>query len=358
LVIYRIGGKKRPRPVVATQNACRPLLEAFEARILLCALHDEGGEGVHITFIDGLNAPVELHVDPDEPTGMVGPTTADLQSQQTDLFTPITGWATAANGLPILNSLPGAPTSIYLDFDGDTGSSTSAYSEDADLTTYNATEQTHIVEAWRQITAYFAMFDTNVTTQFVSSAPKAWEMIGNGAGGATGGYAYVGTFPNSSPEAFNASGNATSRESGMAHELGHVFGLQHQSSYDNLGVKINEYISAVDSLHGAIMGVDYSGTVHKWFIGHSATGVTSLQDDMAVISGKIKAKEAAGGDGYRPDDFANTIATAAPLNVNGGLQYASGIIERRTDVDAEAISNRQELLSFLQKKTGFLHHRT
>jgi len=174
-VIYRIGGKKRPRPVVATQNACRPLLEAFEARILLCALHDEGGEGVHITFIDGLNAPVELHVDPDEPTGMVGPTTADLQSQQTDLFTPITGWATAANGLPILNSLPGAPTSIYLDFDGDTGSSTSAYSEDADLTTYNATEQTHIVEAWRQITAYFAMFDTNVTTQFVSSAPKAWE---------------------------------------------------------------------------------------------------------------------------------------------------------------------------------------
>src|SRR3954470_22868550 len=82
------------------------------------------------------------------------------------------------------------------------------------------------------------------------------------------------------------------------------------------------------------MGVDYSGTVHKWFIGHSATAVTSLQDDMAVISGKIKAKEAAGGDGYRPDDFANTIATAAPLAVNGGLQFASGIIERRTDVDA------------------------
>lgn len=265
---------------------------------------------------------------------MVGPTTAITTEPSTNLFTPITGWATAANGLPILNSLPGAPTSIYLDFDGDTGSNTSAYSEDADLTTYNLTEQTHIVEAWRQITAYFAMFDTNVTTQFVSSAPKAWEMIGNGAGGSTGGYAYVGTFPNSTPEAFNASGNATSRESGMAHELGHVFGLQHQSSYDNLGVKINEYISKTDSLHGAIMGVDYDGTVHKWFIGHSATGVTSLQDDMAVIAGKIKAKEAAGGDGYRPDDFGNTIATATPLAVNGGLQYASGIIERRTDVDA------------------------
>jgi hypothetical protein len=335
LVIYRNdGGGKRPR-LSATRHARRRrvLFEAVEARLLLCALHDEGGQGVHITFIDGINTPVELHVDPNEPTGMVGPT-GDLQSQNTNLFNPITNWATQANGLPILNSLPGAPTSIYLDFDGDTGSNTSAYSEDADLTTYNLTEQTHIVEAWRQITAYFAMFDTNVTTQFVSSAPKAWEMIGNGAGGATGGYAYVGTFPNSTPEAFNASGNATSRESGMAHELGHVFGLQHQSSYDNLGVKINEYISATDSLHGAIMGVDYSGSVHKWFIGHSATGVTTLQDDMAVIAGKIKAKEPASGDGYRPDDFGNTIATASPLAVNGGLQYASGIIERRTDVDA------------------------
>lgn len=329
---YPPGGKKRPRPP-ATRNARRILIEAVEARVLLCALHENGGSSVHITFRDGSATPLDLHFSPIEPAGIVGPT-ANIQSQTTALFTPITTWSTAANGLPILNSLPGAPTAIYLDFDGDTASATTAYSEDADSTTYNLAEQTSIVEAWRQISAYFAMFDTNVTTQFVSSTPKAWDIIGNNAGGATGGYAYVGTFPNSAPEAFNAASNAKTRESGMAHELGHVFGLQHQSSYDSLGVKVNEYISAVDSLHGAIMGVDYSGTIHKWFVGHSATGVTSLQDDMAVISGKIKAKEAAGGDGYRPDDFADTIASAAPLAVNAGLQYASGIIERRTDVDA------------------------
>ena len=167
------------------------------------------------------------------------------------------------------------------------------------------------------------MFDVNVTTQ-LTSLPKAWEIIGNNAGGATGGYAYVGTFPDTGPTAFNTSSNARTRQSGMAHELGHVFGLQHQSGYDTLGNKI-EYLSAPDPLHGPIMGVDYSGTIHKWFTGHSATSPGTLQDDLTVIANKIKAREPAGGDGYRPDDFPSTIATAAALADNGaGMQYASG----------------------------------
>jgi hypothetical protein len=327
-----IQARKGRRGSRAARIIHQLLIETFESRILLCGIHDTDANEMGIRFYSGDTAPVDLNFTPSEPAPIVGPG-IDLTGSTSDLFNPITDWDTAANGLPILNSLPGAPTAIYLDFDGDTGSKTNAYSEDTDTTTYNQTEQTHIVEAWRQISTYFAMFDVNVTTA-VTSLPKAWEMIGNGAGGSTGGYAFVGTFPNSSPQAFNESGNARSRESGMAHEVGHVFGLQHQSSYDALGVKTNEYISAVDSLHGAIMGVDYSGSVHKWFIGHPSTSVTSLQDDMAVIAGRIKSKEPAGGDGYRPDDFGNALASATPLSVSGGLQFASGIIERRTDVDA------------------------
>jgi hypothetical protein len=173
-----------------------------------------------------------------------------------------------------------------------------------------------------------------VTTQ-TTSLPKAWEIIGNNAGGATGGYAFVGTFPaGSAPTAFNTSSNARTRQSGMAHELGHVFGLQHQSSYDLLANKTAEYLSAPDPLHGPIMGVDYSGTVHKWFIGHPSTSPGTLQDDLSVIAGKIKAREPAGGDGYRADDFADTIAAASPLTDDGaGLQYASAIVERMSDVD-------------------------
>jgi hypothetical protein len=179
------------------------------------------------------------------------------------------------------------------------------------------------------------MFHVNVTTIQPVGVPTAWNVIGNNAGGATGGYAYVNTFPNSSPQAFNVSNNATGRQSGMAHELGHVFGLWHQSAYDALGTKTTEYISSVDALHGAIMGVDYSGSVHKWFIGHSTNSISTVQDDITIIANKIKAREPAGGDGFRPDDVPNTIAAATPLPDDGaGLQSASGIVERMTDADA------------------------
>lgn len=338
----------------ALPPAVHPVLEAMESRLLMCVLHEPGGAAFGMALfaqsvtgaVYGPTAPAatssssssapRLTVPVSAPqvvsaSAVAAATVAQPAAPADDLFNPTT-WATAANGLPILNSLPNAPTAIYLDFDGD-GSNT-PYSEDADATTYNPTEQANIVEAWRQISAYFAMFDTNVTTAF-TSLPKAWEVIGNNAGGATGGYAFVGTFPNTSPQAFNTSGNARTRESGMAHEIGHVFGLWHQSSYDALGNKIDEYISAPDSLHGPIMGVDYSGTVHKWFAGHSSSSVGSMQDDIAIIASKIKSREPVGGDGFRPDDFGGTIATAGvTLDDGSGVQHASGIVERMNDVDA------------------------
>ena len=40
---------------------------------------------------------------------------------------------------------------------------------------------------WRQVSAYFAIFNTNVTTVF-SSLPKVWNLIGNGI---NNGYAYL-----------------------------------------------------------------------------------------------------------------------------------------------------------------------
>jgi hypothetical protein len=340
---------RRARRAARTPTSSKRLthLESLECRLLLCIFHEAGGTDFAMSLLGA--APMGPTLTAGATAGRSGPATGPSPAVKassavvskvvtaaaaaaTVSLTAPTTWATAANGLPLLNSLPGAPTAIYLDFDGD-GSNT-PYSEDADATTYNATEQANIVEAWRQVAAYFAMFDTNVTTQ-VTATPKAWEVIGNNAGGSTGGYAFVGTFPNSAPNAFNTSSNARSRQSGMAHEIGHVFGLWHQSTYDALGNKTNEYVSAPDPLHGAIMGVDYSGTVHKWDIGHPSSSVGTLQDDVAVIAGAIRNYESAGGNGFRPDDFGNTIATATPLASDGaGTQSASGIIERMSDVDA------------------------
>ena len=235
----------------------------------------------------------------------------------------------ALPGLPTINTNPTAATAIYLDFNGDAGGATT-YDVDGDPTSFNAAEAASITEAVRQIADYFAPFDVNVTT-IKPSVPYVWGVIGNNI---VGGYSYVGVFPNSAPESFNNSGDARTRQSGLAHEYGHNYGLSHQSDYSLLGVKTNEYSSGFDSTHGPIMGVDYAQYVHKWFIGHNSNSPNGLQDDLSIISGKIKAKEAVGGDGYRPDDFGGTIATATPLTVTGAIQSASGIIERMTDADA------------------------
>jgi hypothetical protein len=143
--------------------------------------------------------------------------------------------------------------------------------------------------------------------------------------------------------AFIESSDARDRVSGLAHEIGHDFGLSHQSIYDSHGNLTVEYASAPDPLHGPIMGVDFSGNVHKWFIGHAdARGSSTapytpsaLQDDIAVIAAQIRRFEPAGGDGFLPDDLGGyTIATATPLPVRGAAQWTAGVIERLTDVDA------------------------
>ncbi|MEY4565781.1 MAG: hypothetical protein RLY14_751, partial [Planctomycetota bacterium] len=273
------------------------------------------------------------------------PALTGIQSQPPGEYTGaapggFASYSTLANGLPILNSLASAPTAIYLDFDGDASGSNpytsvvSPYSEDADGTTFNVTEQRNIFEAWRQASSYFAMFDTNVTTIMPSgTTPKAWLAVGNNI---SGGYSYVNVFPNTTPESWNQSGDARTRVSGITHELGHNFGLQHQATYDKWGVKTAEYANAKDSLHGPLMGIDYSGIVHKFILGHNSTssGVTTLQDDVAVIANKIKPYQPAGGDGFRTDDFGNTIATASALPLSGAAQWTSAIIERLNDVDA------------------------
>ncbi|MFM7205654.1 MAG: autotransporter-associated beta strand repeat-containing protein [Planctomycetaceae bacterium] len=288
--------------------------EQLESRLALCASHA-------VDFIDPLAVPS---------SSLADSFAINLASSTGSLSTldgGVIATAAAANGLPDLHSLLGAPTAIYLDFNGE--GSNAAYDVDGDPTTFNATEAATITEAWRQISVYFAMFNVDVTT-VKPSVPFAWHVSSPDI---TGGYSYVGVFPNSSPQSFNNAGDARTRVSGIAHELGHNFGLQHQSNYDLLGNKTAEYSSGFDLLHGPLMGVDYAQSVHKWFIGHPSNSVSGLQDDMAVIAGKIKAREPAGGDGYRADDYGGTIATARALAATSGSRTISGIIERMADVD-------------------------
>jgi regulation of enolase protein 1 (concanavalin A-like superfamily) len=262
----------------------------------------------------------------------------DYSLVQTDY--PATAWGPAAgpaaNGLPMLESLPGAPTAAYLDFDGFSGNGYGGaqtfepYDTNGDPANFNATEAANITEGWRRIAQYMAPFNINVTT-IVPTVPYSWNVISNSLTGV--GYSYL-QFNGSAPSGFNPSGDLLNRTTGILHELGHNFGLAHQSEYDLLANKTREYRNGYDSLHGAVMGIDYFGSVPKWYVGHPSNSPSTLQDDVARIAAVIHQFEPATGDGFRPDDFGGTIAAAATLTAGNGVQSASGIIERPTDADA------------------------
>jgi autotransporter-associated beta strand protein len=260
----------------------------------------------------------------------------------------------AANGLPDLNSLLGASTAIYLDFDGH-GAALGAYDVDGDPTTFNAAEAATITEAQRQVAAYYAMFDVNVTTvkPNVALMPTAWIVISNDV---VGGTSNVGVFPNTQPQSWIDSASARTRASGIAHEIGHNFGLQHQSDYDLQGNKTSEYSNGTDDLHGALMGVDYRQDVNKWTLGHFSSSASALQDDIAVIAAEIKRYQPPGGDGFRADDFAGTISAATPLTLTAGGRSVTGVIERMADVDtfSFAASNTGAVISVVPTKPSGL----
>ncbi len=303
-------------------------LERLEVRHALCATHVV--DFVEPAWLTGGSATPPSATATVLQTNLAESFAVNLASSTGTLSTlggEVVATATAANGLPELHGLPGAPTAIYLDFDGE--GANAAYDVDGDPATFNATEAATITEAWRQVSVYFSMFNVDVTT-VKPTVPFAWHVSSPSI---SGGYSYVGVFPNTSPQSFNQAGDARTRVSGIVHEVGHNFGLQHQSNYDLLGNKTAEYSSGYDLLHGPLMGVDYAQNIHKWFIGHPANSASSLQDDIAVIAGKIKARQTAGGDGFRTDDYGGTIATAQALAATSGSRSVNGIIERMADVD-------------------------
>jgi hypothetical protein len=256
--------------------------------------------------------------------------------------------------IPNLNSDPGAVATLYLDFHGEgaqawggqTVPATPAYTTDADATTFSTQDLANIQEIWSRVSEAFSPFNINVTT----IDPGNWNLAGTGSpnhqlravigGGGSwtgqlqGGIAYVGSYytpwaPNT-VYVFPANlgnGNTQYTADDAAHEAGHGFGLQHQSSYNGT-IKTAEYNTGNGST-APFMGNPLSpGIRATWWNGQSSAGSAVLQDDLQIISGSLD------GFGYRTLTFGQTSAAATALTSGAGGAFSdAGIVETTSQHD-------------------------
>jgi hypothetical protein len=237
---------------------------------------------------------------------------------------------------PVLNSLPGAHASIYLDFNGD--GSNGPFSRDSNKTTFSDSEQADIRTIWRIVAEKFSPFNINVTT-VPPSGPETHAVITNDYHG--GGVAYIGTFPTPKAEAW-INGTMSDYEIGVdtAHEVGHTMGLVHQSLYNSSGQKIAEYRPGNGST-GPIMGNPGSSRA-VWADGTSSNGPHSIQDDMAIIAGSHHGYTF----GYRPSQFGHSIKAATALTFSNKTATESGVIAKTTELDYFSFTTNAGAISF------------
>lgn len=261
------------------------------------------------------------------------------------------------DSIPELHSRPGAPVTIYLDFDGHTETEdwpdirtdgnagqpvvTPVFDIDNDFTTFSDEELRLIEEVWLRTSEDFSPFNVNVTTVDPGSYNNFETILvsigGDGSWiGSPGGIAFVNSFNNSaSNTVYTFSDNTGLGNSihakGMAltssHEAGHAFGLLHHSVYDANGNKTAEYDPGNADI-GPIMGAPYFSTRETWSNAADSNGPNSLQDDMAVMTRAANQTMR-----FRQDDHGNTFATATEIPITQPDFTTNGVIEIAGDVD-------------------------
>lgn len=236
----------------------------------------------------------------------------------------------AANNL---QSLPGAPGCVLLDFDGEYVVGTPWNGGVAINAAPSGMSDAAVTEAWELVSEDFRPFRLNVTTDVnvFNTYPKNRRMRciftpTKTVAPTAGGVAYIGSFSwNDDTPCWVFILSGKSGGEAASHEIGHTFDLRH----DGRTNPVEGYYQG----HGnwaPIMGVGYYRPISQWSKGEFANA-DNTQDDLAVIAGTKF------GVGYRNDDHGNTTSTAKAMVVTstGAVAAANnfGVIERTSDVD-------------------------
>lgn len=118
--------------------------------------------------------------------------------------------------------------------------------------------------------------------------------------------------------------NAQYISGAISHEIGHTFGLQHQSRYDESCSMQEEYHSGEGDgplSWAPIMGLSYYKNLVTWHNGSSVLGCSDIQSDVSVITSTAVMK----ADDYKDVLNSNTIILPTTGNKAGCLEQACDI---------------------------------
>ncbi|WP_146397046.1 hypothetical protein [Pseudobythopirellula maris] len=244
-----------------------------------------------------------------------------------------------------LSSNPNATKTIYLDFTGfhSVGNSWGhnivfpAYDLDGDSGSFSDEELIEIQQIFQNVAEDYIPFNVNVTT--ADPGATALRKLGDGdthwgmrvvMTQATAGFG-VGIGGDSGSSRFDDAAdnpvftfNKGARKGGLtaSHEVGHTFGLAHDSYYDQ------EYHPGTGGYGrtswGPLMGAPFDASITQWSNGDYA-GSSNTFDDYSFITSK--------GFGFREDDYLNSLADPHLLESIDGEISEWGIIEERYDRD-------------------------
>ena len=258
--------------------------------------------------------------------------------------------------VPKLESYPGMPAVVYLDFDGHYVHS-AAWNNGFPINCVPGNFTTaQITEVFKRVAADFSIFKLNITTDSTKylAAPLTQRIriiltpTSFFVPAGTGGIAYMNSFiwGDDTPGFVFLDANATPKfaAEAAAHESGHSLGLAHQTVYSQ-DCAYSSYNSGQGSGEigwAPIMGFSIDRQFSTWNNGECSLDCGMLQNDISTIASKIV------GGGLKPDDVADTYTGATNFTVAGNAVSAKGFINANTDLDVFRLNLTTQSRLYLQ----------